>query len=224
MFLCVPHVLILLFRRLQGGLAAVIDVCNVVKSKKQTNNKQPVSSSKWHVPFPRKNAHLYYMKPCTGISLVGPDRLMMTFVSGWVFLVVLNLPYSRAFVGSSILPPLEDVAVGATKSGAFVSRQSPFASKLLSSTTWSVRQRRTRRCYGQASGRLGASMLLDFIKKRAQEGVEQTQNLVTAAQEGRLEEALKETSEYVKDRYAFETFYTLLSSFISSNGQLLRRR
>lgn len=61
-------------------------------------------------------------------------------------------------------------------------------------------------------------MLLDFIKKRAQEGVEQTQNLVTAAQEGRLEEALKETSEYVKDRYdACEMsrmlhYYTTVSS------------
>lgn len=44
-------------------------------------------------------------------------------------------------------------------------------------------------------------MLFDFIKKRAQEGVEQTQNLVSAAQEGRLDEALKETSAYVKDRY-----------------------
>eukprot|EP00904_Undaria_pinnatifida_P008539 jgi/Undpi1/4815/HiC_scaffold_19.g08168.m1 len=43
-------------------------------------------------------------------------------------------------------------------------------------------------------------MLFDFIKKRAQEGVEQTQNLVSAAQEGRLEEALKDTSAYVKDR------------------------
>lgn len=43
-------------------------------------------------------------------------------------------------------------------------------------------------------------MLFDFVKKRAQEGVEQTQNLVTAAQTGRLDEALKETSAYVKDR------------------------
>ncbi|CAN0477244.1 unnamed protein product [Scytosiphon promiscuus] len=43
-------------------------------------------------------------------------------------------------------------------------------------------------------------MLFDFIKKRAQEGVEQTQNLVSAAQEGRLDEALKDTSAYVKDR------------------------
>lgn len=48
-------------------------------------------------------------------------------------------------------------------------------------------------------------MLFDFIKKRAQEGVEQTQNLVTAAQEGRLEEALKETSAYVKDRRVSRT-------------------
>eukprot|EP00752_Nemacystus_decipiens_P005792 g5240.t1 len=45
-------------------------------------------------------------------------------------------------------------------------------------------------------------MLFDFIKQRAQEGVEQTQNLVTAAQTGRLDEALKETSAYVKDRNA----------------------
>lgn len=44
-------------------------------------------------------------------------------------------------------------------------------------------------------------MLFDFIKKRAQEGVEQTQNLVIAASEGRLDQALKETSEYVKERY-----------------------
>lgn len=44
-------------------------------------------------------------------------------------------------------------------------------------------------------------MLFDFIKKRTQEGVAQTQNLVVAAQEGRLDEALKETSAYVKDRW-----------------------
>lgn len=59
----------------------------------------------------------------------------------------------------------------------------------------------TRRGTRTGAARGTPSMLLDFIKKRAQEGVEQTQNLVTAAQEGRLEEALKATSEYVKDRY-----------------------
>lgn len=55
---------------------------------------------------------------------------------------------------------------------------------------------------GKPSARrtLRVSMIFDFIKKRAQEGVEQTQNLVTAAQEGRLSEALKETSAYVKER------------------------
>lgn len=46
----------------------------------------------------------------------------------------------------------------------------------------------------------GTTMIFDFIKKRAQEGVEQTQNLVTAAQEGRLKDALEETSAYVKER------------------------
>lgn len=55
----------------------------------------------------------------------------------------------------------------------------------------------TRR-HGSTSS--STSMLFDFIKKRAQEGVEQTQNLVTAVQTGRLDEALKETSEYVKER------------------------
>lgn len=44
------------------------------------------------------------------------------------------------------------------------------------------------------------NMIFDFIKKRTQEGLEQTQNLVNAAQEGRLSEALKETSAYVKER------------------------
>lgn len=58
----------------------------------------------------------------------------------------------------------------------------------------------TRRGTRTGAARGSPSMLFDFIKKRAQEGVEQTQNLVTAAQEGRLEEALKATSEYVKDR------------------------
>lgn len=58
----------------------------------------------------------------------------------------------------------------------------------------------------------GTSMLFDFIKKRAQEGVEQTQNLVIAAQEGRLDEALKVTSEYVKERQVQRTDSTVSGS------------
>ncbi len=54
-------------------------------------------------------------------------------------------------------------------------------------------------------------MLFDFVKKRAQEGVEQTQNLVTAAQTGRLDEALKETSAYVKDRRVVQSACCLAS-------------
>ena len=68
-------------------------------------------------------------------------------------------------------------------------------------------------------------MLFDFIKKRAQEGVEQTQNLVTAAQEGRLEEALKATSEYVKDRSASAlchgTARTIRSAHVSFTAHIL---
>ncbi|CAN0514089.1 unnamed protein product, partial [Laminaria digitata] len=43
-------------------------------------------------------------------------------------------------------------------------------------------------------------MLFDFIKTRAQEGAEKTKNLIRAAQEGRLDEVLKYSSAYVKDR------------------------
>lgn len=59
------------------------------------------------------------------------------------------------------------------------------------------------RSHGGGGGGYGTSMLFDFIKKRAKEGVEQTQNLVSAVQEGRLDEALKKTSAYVKDRYNY---------------------
>lgn len=105
-------------------------------------------------------------------------------------------------------------------SNAFVSRRTSLASSALQQQPSSLyqaaaaaagaspataRRRRQQQRHGSSSGGGsggggGMVMLFDFIKKRAQEGVEQTQNLVTAAQTGRLDEALKETSAYVKDR------------------------
>ena len=133
--------------------------------------------------------------------------MVLALVSGyalWIGLWIgLKTPCVGAFVGPKIMSPVTgaEVTLLAVSSDSFLPRPSPLA--LLSSSSLSLgrSQRRNRKCRGQDSGRLRASMLLDFIKKRAQEGVEQTQNLVTAAQQGRLEEALKETSEYVKDRY-----------------------
>ena len=105
-----------------------------------------------------------------------------------------NVPCADAFISATIS--------SSTASNAFGVRRSSFASTAsfgLEYTgrpvvTAAVARRRQRTCIH------GTSMLFDFIKKRAQEGVEQTQNLVSAAQEGRLEEALKDTSAYVKDR------------------------
>lgn len=110
--------------------------------------------------------------------------------------------------GSSSVP-----AVGASFTPAFISpaASNSFVARLSlpapgATSTFTDSAERRFRCQQPASRKQtrqrghGTSMLFDFIKKRAQEGVEQTQNLVSAAQEGRLEEALKETSEYVKDR------------------------
>jgi len=44
------------------------------------------------------------------------------------------------------------------------------------------------------------NMVFDFIRKRAQEGVEQVANIAEKAAEGKLADALKETNEYVKER------------------------
>lgn len=103
-----------------------------------------------------------------------------------------NVPCADAFVSAAIS--------SSAASNAFAARRSSFAS----TASFGLEQR-TGRAAAVArrqhkTARHGTSMLFDFIKKRAQEGVEQTQNLVSAAQEGRLDEALKDTSAYVKDR------------------------
>ena len=43
-------------------------------------------------------------------------------------------------------------------------------------------------------------MVFDFIRKRTAEGVSQVQNIATKTLEGKLLEALEESSEYVKAR------------------------
>lgn len=116
--------------------------------------------------------------------------------------------------------------VSSVASNAFVSRRTSLASSALQQEPFSLyhavaaaaaaagaspataRRRRQQQRHSNSSGGIGGGgdgmvMLFDFIKKRAQEGVEQTQNLVTAAQTGRLDEALKETSAYVKDRRVY---------------------
>lgn len=100
-----------------------------------------------------------------------------------------SFPHVSAFASPAFL--------SSAASNAFVSRRSAVGT---SATAVAPRQRRQQRHNAGSSGSGGTVMLFDFIKKRAQEGVEQTQNLVTAAQTGRLDEALKETSAYVKDR------------------------
>ncbi|CAM9703423.1 unnamed protein product [Choristocarpus tenellus] len=45
-------------------------------------------------------------------------------------------------------------------------------------------------------------MVFDYFRKRAEEGVEQAKNLANAAQTGKLNQALKETASYVKERQA----------------------
>ncbi|CBJ31918.1 PFtsY, plastid signal recognition particle receptor [Ectocarpus siliculosus] len=139
---------------------------------------------------------------------------MMMLALGTALCGAASFPHAHAFAPSAML--------SSAASNAFVSRRG-----FVSSSTESVEKRLTqaaaaagnaaarstaaatqrRRRQQQGGGGGGGSgggmvMLFDFIKKRAQEGVEQTQNLVTAAQTGRLDEALKETSAYVKDRNA----------------------
>lgn len=107
-----------------------------------------------------------------------------------------GLPTASAFASPAFL--------SSAASSAFVSRRSSVGT---SATLTAPRHRRQQQQHhGGSSGGGGVVMLFDFIKKRAQEGVEQTQNLVTAAQTGRLDEALKETSAYVKDRRVSKSF------------------
>ncbi|CAM9960219.1 unnamed protein product [Pylaiella littoralis] len=118
-----------------------------------------------------------------------------------------SFSHANAFVTPAFL--------SSAASNAFVSRRTSLASSALnqqpfsrdqaaaagaSTSTTRRRRQQQRNSSGGGGGGGGMVMLFDFIKKRAQEGVEQTQNLVTAAQTGRLDEALKETSAYVKDR------------------------
>lgn len=140
---------------------------------------------------------------------------MMMLALGTALCGAASLPHAHAFAPSAML--------SSVASNAFVSRRG-FAScstvsvekrltqaaaaagnaaarsTAAAATQW--RRRQQQQSGGSGGGGGGMVMLFDFIKKRAQEGVEQTQNLVTAAQTGRLDEALKETSAYVKDRRA----------------------
>lgn len=99
-------------------------------------------------------------------------------------------PHASAFASPAIL--------SSAASNAFVSRRSAVGTSATAAAPRRRRQHQHNNAGSSSSG--GTVMLFDFIKKRAQEGVEQTQILVTAAQTGRLDEALKETSAYVKDR------------------------
>jgi len=47
---------------------------------------------------------------------------------------------------------------------------------------------------------LGLNMVFDFLRKRSEEGLAQIQNIATKAAEGKLGEALQETSAYVRER------------------------
>ncbi|CAM9441697.1 unnamed protein product, partial [Ectocarpus sp. 8 AP-2014] len=135
---------------------------------------------------------------------------MMMLALGTALCGAASFPHAHAFAPSAML--------SSTASNAFVSRRgfvssstesvekrltqaAAAAGNAAARSTAAATQQRRRQQQGGGSGS-GMVMLFDFIKKRAQEGVEQTQNLVTAAQTGRLDEALKETSAYVKDRRA----------------------
>lgn len=117
-----------------------------------------------------------------------------------------SLTYASAFASPTFL--------SSAASNAFVSRRSAVGT---SGTVVAPRRRRQqqRRAGGSSTSSSGGTvMLFDFIKDRAKEGVEQTQNLVTAAQTGRLDEALKETSAYVKDRRVSEADEYVRSSVV----------
>lgn len=61
-------------------------------------------------------------------------------------------------------------------------------------------------------------MIFDFLKKRAQEGIEQMQNIATKTMEGKFQEALSDTNSYIKARQQAdsENFQRLISGFIDS--------
>ncbi|CAN0566066.1 unnamed protein product, partial [Ectocarpus sp. 12 AP-2014] len=150
---------------------------------------------------------------------------MMMLALGTALCGAASFPHAHAFAPSAML--------SSAASNAFISRRGFVSSSTESveerltqaaaasgnaatrSTAAATTQRRRRQQQGGGSGGSGMVMLFDFIKKRAQEGVEQTQNLVTAAQTGRLDEALKETSAYVKDRRAAADMGGLLNAKFS---------
>ena len=134
---------------------------------------------------PPKNAPNFFCQKQPFMMLVGLGTALWGASS---------FPHASAFALPAIL--------SSAASNAFVSRRSAVGTSATAAAPRRRRQHQHNNAGSSSSG--GTVMLFDFIKKRAQEGVEQTQNLVTAAQTGRLDEALKETSAYVKDRRVSE--------------------
>lgn len=132
-----------------------------------------------------------------------PTADSLQLIIGHITLFMMLVGLGTALWGASSFPHASAFAspafLSSAASNAFVSRRSAVAAT--SGTLVAPRRRRQQQHLGGSSSSSGGMvMLFDFIKQRAQEGVEQTQNLVTAAQTGRLDEALKETSAYVQDR------------------------
>lgn len=57
----------------------------------------------------------------------------------------------------------------------------------------------------ERSARMRVNMVFDFLKKRSEEGIAQIQNIATKAAEGKLGEALQDTSAYVRQRNKIDT-------------------
>ena len=71
--------------------------------------------------------------------------------------------------------------------------------------------------------RLSVVMVFDFLRKRSEEGLAQIQNIATKAAEGKLGEALQETSAYVRERNRIdaENLSRLTNGLARSRDRLL---
>ena len=52
---------------------------------------------------------------------------------------------------------------------------------------------------------LRLNMVFDFLRKRAEEGISQVQNIATKSIEGKLGEALKESADYIQQRQKIDS-------------------
>ena len=91
-------------------------------------------------------------------------------------------------------------------------------------TSFNVVKTPATRCNGpRQRGSTRLNMVFDFLKKRSEEGFKQVQNIATKTLEGKLGEALLETSDYVRQRNRIdaENLRRLTDGLAKSRDRLL---